>query len=161
MIAGSDGSIHEADAVCCRMLGYTDGELVGAPLTTIIPHRLRADHERGFGRWAETAELRLGGQPLPLIARHRDGHDVPVTVTLHHIERRGGREAVGFLKPVRTDASHHAKLAARILSTLGQDLPFDELLGAVLADLTDHLGWDHGLAWLPDEPTGVLRLAAS
>lgn len=160
MIAGSDGTIHEADAVCSRMLGYADDELVGQPLTTIIPDRLRADHEKGFGRWAETAELRLGGQALSLVARHRDGRDVPVTVTLHHIERSGGREAVGFLKPVVADSSHHAELSARILATLGQDLPFEELLRGVLADLTDHLGWDHGLAWLPDESDGALRLEA-
>lgn len=160
MVAGSDGSIHEADEVCCELLGYAASELVGQPLTTIIPDRLRAEHELGFGRWAASAELRLGGQPLPLVARHRDGHEIPVTVTLHHIERGGGREAVGFLKPVHADSSHHAELSARILSTLGQELPFDQLVGAVLADLTDHLGWDHGLAWLPDEPDGVLRLAA-
>lgn len=160
IIAGSDGRIREADHVVASMLGYEPDDLVDAPLVGIIPERFRDQHQVGFSRWSSTAVMRLGGQPLSLVARHRQGFDVPVTLTLHHIDRAGGREVVGFLKPVPVDPTRHGELSASILALLAQELPFEDLLAGMLAEITDHLGWDHGLAWLPDDVGGELRLAA-
>lgn len=161
VIAGPDGLIGEADETVAAMLGYGVDELVGAPLVQLIPERFHEQHTVGFGRWSETGTMRLGGQPLALVARHRSGFDVPVTVSLHHIERAGGREVVAFLNPERSHPTHHSELSGRVLALIGRELPLDELLAGMIAELTDQLGWDHGLAWLPDDSDGELRLAAS
>ncbi len=161
VIAGPDGMINEADDRIASMLGYTTDDLIGQPLLFIIPERFHAEHGVGFGRWATSGTMRMGGKPLSLVARHRSGFDVPVTVTLHHIDRTGGREVVAFLKPSQTESTDHRELSGRFLALIGRELPFDELLTGMIAELTDHLGWDHGLAWLPDDGDGELRLAAS
>lgn len=161
VIAGPDGLIGEADETIAAMLGYTADELVGAPLTQLVPERFHRQHAEGFTRWASTGSMKLGGQQLRLVARHQAGFDVPVTVTLHHIDRAGGREVVGFLTPVAVDPDQHRELSARILALIGQELPLPDLLAGMIGELTDHLGWDHGLIWLPDERDGHLELSAS
>jgi PAS domain S-box-containing protein len=64
------------------MLGYGPGELVGRPLTTIIPERLRETHLRSFERLVAGGEPRLFGKLVELAALRRDAGEVPVELML-------------------------------------------------------------------------------
>lgn len=65
------GIIHLANPAVERMLGYGAGELVGRPVTTIIPERLRETHLRSFERLVAGGEPRLPGKLVELAALRR------------------------------------------------------------------------------------------
>lgn len=68
--------------------GWTRAELVGKPLTTIIPPALRESHLVGFSRFLVTEKPRLLGRALRLPILCRDGSERSVE---HYItaEKRG------------------------------------------------------------------------
>jgi PAS domain S-box-containing protein len=78
------GVIVEWNAAAAAMFGWTRQEALGLDLSdTIIPERYRAEHERGFARFAETGASDVMDHVLTLPARRRDGSEFPVEITLN------------------------------------------------------------------------------
>jgi PAS domain S-box-containing protein len=80
--ADDDGVIVYTNRATEALLGWPAGELIGQPLTTIVPGRLRDIHAAGFGRFAATREPRLMGHAVRIPALRRDGTEVAVELTL-------------------------------------------------------------------------------
>jgi PAS domain S-box-containing protein len=59
-----------------RMFGYPAAELLGQPLETIIPERLRESHRRGISRYLRTRTRRIPWTGVELPALHKDGHEL-------------------------------------------------------------------------------------
>ena len=53
--------------------GYTKTDLVGKPLSIIIPENLRHAHDIGFSRFLKTEKPTLLGQPLQLTIQNAAG----------------------------------------------------------------------------------------
>src|SRR5436305_46149 len=65
-----------------RLLGWPAMELLGRPLTTIIPERLHAAHREAFDRYMATHEPKIIGRTIGLPLVRRDGTEVEVELTL-------------------------------------------------------------------------------
>ena len=52
--------------------GWTESELIGKPVTTIMPSQFRDAHIVGFSRFLATETARLTGKPLPLAILYKD-----------------------------------------------------------------------------------------
>jgi PAS domain S-box-containing protein len=64
-----------------RIFGYTPGELIGNPLSMIIPDRLREPHRRGLEHYVRTRERRIPWTGIELPALHKDGHEFPCEIS--------------------------------------------------------------------------------
>jgi PAS domain S-box-containing protein len=71
--ADSGGFITQINEQFGRAFGWNAVDLVGEPLTTIIPERFRDAHHMGFSRFLATGQPTLLEQPLSLWIRHKDG----------------------------------------------------------------------------------------
>lgn len=80
--ADGTGKIRLANPAVERMLGYGSGELVGQPLTAIIPERLRETHCHGVKRLLAGGEPRLLGKLVEVAALRRDGGELPVELVV-------------------------------------------------------------------------------
>ena len=69
------GRILFANPAAQRMFGYAEHELLGKPLTVIMPERMRGRHEIGLRRYLETGTRRLDWSFMRLPGLHRDGRD--------------------------------------------------------------------------------------
>lgn len=69
-----------------RMFGWTADEIIGKPITVIMPITYRHVHETGIARVRETGRSDLAGRPLNAEGLHRDGSEFPVQVFIgvHH-----------------------------------------------------------------------------
>ncbi len=96
------GTIIEANHAVASMLGYTLEEVVGARVgDLLVPAELREAHEAGLRRWSATGEARIIGQRLEVEALHRDGHRVPVELTVTEARMPDQtRLATAFLRDV-------------------------------------------------------------
>jgi len=83
--ADEHGRIMYANAGVEALLGWRPGDLEGCPLTTLMPERYRERHRRGFDHYVETGESRLLARPIRVPARHAQGHEVLVDLTIHPI----------------------------------------------------------------------------
>src|SRR5205823_1399541 len=97
-----------------RLLGWTARDLVGRPLTTIMPPRLRPAHEAGFRRFLTTGESRIIGRPIHVPALHREGGEIDVELTLSDLHPwPGQRLMVAILRDLRERVDLERKLAVQ------------------------------------------------
>ncbi|WP_282792813.1 SpoIIE family protein phosphatase [Streptomyces sp. CC224B] len=98
--ADDDGRIIAANAALAELLGWQTDELIGRPLTVLIPEHLRERHRAGFTALRLTGRSRLMGRSIPLPALHHDGTLVPVRLHVQSQEAVDGRTVrVGQFMP--------------------------------------------------------------
>ncbi len=71
-----------ANAAASALLGWPPGELIGRPLSDIIPPTYRARHEEAFERFIRTGISRIIGHPIRVPALTRGGDTVDIELTL-------------------------------------------------------------------------------
>lgn len=84
-----DGLIAHANPEALEILGWDEG-LIGQPLLTIIPARLRSRHHEGFLRYLTTGESRLQGGTVRVPALLGDGTEQMIDLTLRVYRRPDG-----------------------------------------------------------------------
>ena len=83
------------------MFGYSREEVLGRGLTEmIIPPDFHESHRRGLRRFAETGEGPLLRKRIVLSARHRDGHEFPVELSISPIEAGGRHSFHAFIEDI-------------------------------------------------------------
>ena len=94
VFADRHGIITDVNAGFEACFGWSRQEIVGEPLTTIIPPNLRDAHNLGFSRFLSTMQPTLLGQPLELAAVNKAGDEFRAE---HFIvaEQSGGAWQVG------------------------------------------------------------------
>jgi len=95
------------------LFGYTHAEVLGKNLhTLLVPARYYAAHSVGWPRFQQTGQGTAVGQTLELEARHRDGREVPVELSLAAVAIGGGWHAVGVLRDITARKRAEAELRA-------------------------------------------------
>jgi PAS domain S-box-containing protein len=101
--ADDDGRIIAVNAALADLLGWQADELIGRPLTVLIPEHLRERHQAGFTSLRLTGRSRILGRSIPLPALHHDGSLVPVRLHVQSQEAVDGRTVrVGQFTPRAT-----------------------------------------------------------
>lgn len=96
-----DGTIAGWNEVAERTFGWTfeeaDGQRMG---DLIVPHRFREAHEAGLARFLATGEAVVLDKHLELEALHRDGHELPVELSITRATSAGEPVFLGFLRDI-------------------------------------------------------------
>ncbi len=87
-----------ANAAMFELLGYRPEELIGQSLTTIIPDRMKAQHEKGMAKYVGTGERNLNWNEILLPALHKSGREVALKLAFGQFWRNGKRVFTGFAK---------------------------------------------------------------
>ncbi len=80
--ADGDGLVVLWNPAAERLLGHREADMVGKPLTAIIPERFRDAHRAGIARAAAGGEPRVIGRTVELAAVRADGSEFPVELSL-------------------------------------------------------------------------------
>ncbi|HWY52834.1 MAG TPA: PAS domain S-box protein, partial [Terriglobales bacterium] len=83
-----------------RIFGYDTSELIGQPLTTLMPDYMRELHEAGFKRYMDTAERHINWQGTELIALRKNSEEFPVEVSFGELAINGRRLFTGFIRDI-------------------------------------------------------------
>ena len=86
---------HGAEAI----FGYTEAEILGHPLTVLMPERYRESHRRGLSRAGVTGKS-VVGRTLEFNGLRKDGTEFPLELSLGSWEREQGRFYVGIIRDV-------------------------------------------------------------
>lgn len=82
------------------IFGYTEEEVIGKPLTLIIPHELHQRHNEGIERMNQRMEPRVVGKVLELKAVKKSGEEFPVELTLGSWDNDGKRYYSGIIRDI-------------------------------------------------------------
>ena len=83
-----------------RIFGYDSTELIGRPLTTIMPEYMRKLHEAGFNRYLATGQRHINWQGTELIGMRKNGEEFPLEISFGEQVRNGHREFTGFVRDI-------------------------------------------------------------
>lgn len=128
-----------------NVLGYSRIELVGQPVELLVPERFRGLHSRrrdGFFRSPGTRPMGMG---IELYALHKDGHEVPVEISLSPLETRDGIMVSASLRDIterRRMQAESDRMRDEVIATVSHELrtPLTSIIGC--AELLTDLGED-------------------
>ncbi|MGH2686572.1 MAG: SpoIIE family protein phosphatase [Actinomycetota bacterium] len=155
VVTDSTWRIRHINPAAERLLGWRDGDLVGQPLTSIIPEQL---------------DEAVIGHPVRLAALRRDGAaaEVDLVVSVFGLEDR--RIFVAALRDIsdRIELERERRSATYLQATtevavrlaLAHVTGLDDVAPIVLAALADVLGWEAGAVWSPEEADRAGELAS-
>jgi len=78
-----------------RIFGYDSAELIGKPLTMLMPEFMRKLHETGFKRYLATGQRHVNWQGAQLIGLREDGQEFPAEMSLGELTQNGKRTFTG------------------------------------------------------------------
>ena len=146
---------HQAEVT----FGWSREEAVGRVLSdTIIPPRYREDHLRGLERFLDTGEGPVLNQRFEIEAVHRDGHELPIELTISPLPTGDSHVFHAFLHDISERRRNLQFLAAQHATTtvLAEAETVDEAIPRLLHAIGTEMGWEFGAYWRPGEGS-VLR----
>lgn len=109
--ANDEGDIVTWNAAAERMFGYSEAEITGLTLKTLVPQRFRDAHEAGLRRVVETGETRIIGGTVEVFGLHKDGHEFPIELSLATWVSEGRRSFSGIIRDISERAEMTRALA--------------------------------------------------
>ena len=94
------GTIILANPATNRIFGYSPEELIGKPLTVLMPGAMRNLHQAGFKRYLETGTRHLNWQGTQMTAQRANGAEFPVEVSFGEMTLDQQRIFTGFIRDV-------------------------------------------------------------
>ncbi len=94
------GGIQLANPATARIFGYDPLDLIGKPLTVLMPEFMRKLHEAGFRRYLATGQRHLNWQGSEVIARRKNGEEFPVEVSFGEMTSSGHKVFTGFIRDI-------------------------------------------------------------
>ena len=109
----SDSVILFINHSCERVFGYKPAEMIGQPLTMIMPEYLRDSHLKSFKRYLQTQKRKLDWEGLEVPALHRDNHIFPLEISFGEFEQAGKHYFIGVARDI-TERKHTEKATAHL-----------------------------------------------
>jgi PAS domain S-box-containing protein len=100
VIVNADGHLVLVNAQTETMFGYARDELLGKPVETLLPERLRGRHLRHRAGYLADPRTRPMGAGFDLFGRRRDGSEFPVEISLSPLESRDGLLVTSIIRDI-------------------------------------------------------------
>jgi PAS domain S-box-containing protein len=94
------GAIILANPATKRIFGYEPEELIGKPLTVLMPGAMRGLHEGGLKRYLETGVKHLNWQGTEMTAQRANGEEFPAEVSFGEMIVDKQRIFTGFIRDI-------------------------------------------------------------
>ena len=108
--ADAEGTIVSWNRAAHALLGHAAEQMIGQKLSVIVPERFRAQHEAGLRRMGAGGEPHVIGRTVELSALRRDGHELPVELSLASWLAEDERFYTGILRDISERKRNEAEL---------------------------------------------------
>lgn len=144
LVHDRDGVILHANASAARMFGYAAADLIGQPLSLLLPERFREGHRGHLEAFvASGSSARPMEQRLPVAGRRRDGSEFAAEVSLARWNDPAGVRLGAIIRDAGAEARERrrdhmaAGAAARLAASLNLDTTMTTLLDLTVPGLAD------------------------
>jgi len=121
----ADGTVVRTNRLAEAMFGYSEKELVGSSIESLMPERFSEDHSRHREAFSENPTTIHMGERTYLKARKRDGSEFPVEIGLSVFDDRGDLHYLATVRDLTAQRHIEAELRAseRLLRQMVNSLP--------------------------------------
>jgi PAS domain S-box-containing protein len=167
----SDSTILVVNPAAERIFGYSTEEMIGQPLTMLMPEYLRHLHKAGIRRYTETGRKHIGWAAVQLPGLHKRGAEIPLEISFAEFTSDGQRFFTGIARDIserkrlqdrQASLARHAVLHAEVSAAVSEsEKSTSEMLRICAAGLVRHLDAAFARIWLLNNEQKELELAAS
>jgi PAS domain S-box-containing protein len=119
-----DSQILFVNPAAIRIFGYEASELIGRPLTMLMPEFLREMHKVGLKRYLATGQRHINWQGIELVGLRKNAEEFPVEVSFGEVIRGRRHIFTGFIRDIkdRKQAEEELrKLSGRLLRSQDEE----------------------------------------
>jgi PAS domain S-box-containing protein len=98
--ADSMGNIHFWNNGARALFGYEGKEVMGKPLTLLMPERYRNGHRMGLERMRNSGESHVIGKTVALHGLRKDGREFPLELSLSAWKHNGALAYTGIIRDI-------------------------------------------------------------
>src|SRR5215204_250462 len=95
-----NSKIIYANEAAEHVFGYRADEMIGEPLTKLMPQRFRSRHEAGLHRYITTDKKHIGWMAVELPGEHKSGAEIPLELSFGEFEKDGKRFFTGIARDI-------------------------------------------------------------
>lgn len=139
VLADGEGRVVSWNTAAERLFGYTEGEILGQPLTTLMPARYRKDYQHGLERVKAAGSSTQTGRTIESYGLRNDGSEFPIEVSLSTWRSGVQMLSCGIIRDITLRKEVEAKL-------LQQQIEQQVLLDLIPA-----------MVWYKDSQNRILR----
>ena len=167
----SDSTILIVNPATERIFGYSTEEMIGQPLTMLMPEYLRHLHKAGITRYLETGRKHIQWSAVQLPGLHKTGNEIPLEISFAEFTADGRRFFTGIARDIserkrlqdkQARLARHAVLHAEVSAAVSEsEKSLRAMLQICAAAVVRHLDAAFARIWLLNEEQKVLELEAS
>ena len=153
VIVDQSGKIVLVNGQAEHIFGYSRDELIGSNIDRLLPERLQGTHAQHRADYLRAPRTRPMGSGMQLVARRRDGTELPVEISLSALQTEGGTYVTSVIRDIserRLAEQRLAHLAAIVSSSTDAIVSIDSDRRIV--------SWNRGaerlLGWSAEEMIG-------
>ena len=139
LVMADDDTVLFANPAVQSIFGYPLSEVVGQPLTMLMPEEYRARHRAGIERFLASGERRIRWEGVELPGLRKDGSVVALEVTISDFEREGKRYFTGLAHDISTRKAYTEERERLLAATEAAVRSREEVLAIVSHDLRNPL----------------------
>jgi two-component system NtrC family sensor kinase len=157
VVADETGLITLFNPAAERTFGYRAEEVMGKPLTLLMPEESRSGHDAGFRRFNQTRQSKIVGQTIELQGLRKSGDRFPLELSLSAFESEGRLQFIGSIR----DQTERQRMRAMLVQS--EKLASIGLLSAGVAhEINNPLAYvANNLAVLDRDLKGVVSMVAT
>ncbi|HFQ15282.1 MAG TPA: PAS domain-containing sensor histidine kinase, partial [Rhodobacteraceae bacterium] len=110
IVTDERGRILTFNKACESMFGYSAAEMLGKTIDKVMPRGEATHHGDHIDRYIRTGEKRIIGIGRELSARHRDGSEFPIELSIGETRTVSGRQFIGIIRDISTRKETEARL---------------------------------------------------
>lgn len=159
-----------ANPATTKIFGYALSDLVGQPLTLLMPESIRKLHIAGFQRYIQTGHRHINWEGTELVGLRKNGEEFPAEVSFGEVSKNGQRIFTGFIRDIterkqaeelRNAQSQRAALRAEVAAAFTSGDSLGVILHGCAEAIVEHLKAAFARVWLLNKEEGMLELKAS
>ena len=164
------GAIQFANPATARLFGYDPTELIGGPLTVLMPELMREVHLKGFSRYLATGQRHINWEGTELTALRKNGQEFPVEVSFGELSRNGHRFFTGYIRDIsqrkqaeemRATQACLAQVRADVSLAFGKEESLETILRECADSIARNLDAAFARIWTLNRQGQMLELRAS